>query len=201
MTFNSIIGSRAEVWHGSAKKTSGGLTKTHLMKNKSGRIVSKKKHFSAKKDNRLVKAGFKTKKGHFGFVKDGSKKRGHGKKMRGGMAHSISSSADLSLDLKSLGSTGVQIYAGQHGGSPYGNNFAPEELSNAAPVGPASPAASHSAASSSNASHSNSSSSNASPKQAGGRRRRHRSHKMRGGTTSKMYALSPSSVEERALTA
>ena len=84
MAFNSIIGSRAEVWHGSAKKTSGGLTKAQLMKNKSGRIVSRKKHFSAKKDNRLVKAGYKTKKGQFGFVKVGSKKRGRGKKMRGG---------------------------------------------------------------------------------------------------------------------
>jgi hypothetical protein len=201
MTFNSIIGSRAEVWHGSAKKTSGGLTKTHLMKNKSGRIVSKKKHFSAKKDNRLVKAGFKTKKGHFGFVKDGSKKRGHGKKMRGGMPHSISSSADLSLDLQSLGSTGVQIYAGQHGGSPYGNNFAPEELSNAAPVGPASPAASHSNASHSDASSSNASPSNASPKQAGGRRRRHRSHKMRGGTTKPFADVSMNSPLNRALNA
>ena len=123
MTFKTIIGSRAEVWHGTAKHTSGGLTKTHLMKNKSGRIVSRKKHASAKRDNRLVKAGYKTKKGHFGFVKTGSKKHGS-KKMRGGMTHDISSSADLSLDMNSLGSTGVQIRAGQGGGSPYGNSIA-----------------------------------------------------------------------------
>ena len=61
------VGSRAQVWHGTAKHTSGGLTKAQLMMNKSGRIVSRKKHASAKRDNRLVKAGFKTKKGHFGF--------------------------------------------------------------------------------------------------------------------------------------
>ena len=93
MTFKTIIGSRAEVWHGTAKHTSGGLTKAHLMKNKSGRIVSRKKHFSAKRENRLVKAGYKTKKGHFGFVKTGSKKHGrkHGRKhMKGGMPHNIS---------------------------------------------------------------------------------------------------------------
>jgi hypothetical protein len=174
MAFNSIIGSRAEVWHGSAKKTSGGLTKSHLMKNKSGRIVSRKKHFSAKKDNRLVKAGFKTRKGHFGFIKTGSKKRGHGKKMRGGMAHNISSAMDLSEDLQSLGTAGLQVYAGQHGGAPYGSDLDPENVSPASPA----PSPSHS--------------------QGGGRRRR---HKMRGGTTSKMYALSPSNVEERALLA
>ena len=71
-------GSRAEVWHGNAKHTSGGLTKSHLMMNKHGRIVSRKKHNTAKREKRLVKAGYLTKKGHFGFVKKGSKK------MRGG---------------------------------------------------------------------------------------------------------------------
>jgi hypothetical protein len=34
------IGSRAEVMHGSAHHTSGGLTKKHLKYNKHGRIVS-----------------------------------------------------------------------------------------------------------------------------------------------------------------
>lgn len=80
------VGSRAEVFHGSAKHTSGGLTKGDLMKNKHGRIVSRKKHNTAKKDNRLVKAGYKTKKGHFGFIKDGhhSTRR---RRYRGGMNH------------------------------------------------------------------------------------------------------------------
>jgi hypothetical protein len=68
------FGSRAEVFHGTAKKTTGGLTKTDLMKNKHGEIVSKKKHFTAKKEKRLEKAGFFTQKGKFGFVRKSSKK-------------------------------------------------------------------------------------------------------------------------------
>jgi hypothetical protein len=36
-------GTRAQVWHGSAKHTSGGLKKKDLMMNKQGRIVSIKK--------------------------------------------------------------------------------------------------------------------------------------------------------------
>ena len=63
------IGSRAKVWHGTAKRTSGGLKKNDLMINKHGRIVSKKKNKSAKKDKRLEKAGFKPVKGKFGFVR------------------------------------------------------------------------------------------------------------------------------------
>lgn len=62
-------GSRAEVFHGTAKKTTGGLIKSDLMKNKHGEIVSKKKHFTAKKEKRLEKAGFFTQKGKFGFVR------------------------------------------------------------------------------------------------------------------------------------
>jgi hypothetical protein len=49
--------------------------------NKNGRIVSRKKHVTAKKEKRLVKAGYGTKKGKFGFVKIGKSKS---KKMRGG---------------------------------------------------------------------------------------------------------------------
>jgi len=68
-TYELLIGTRAQVWHGTAYKTTGGLTHSDLMKNKSGRIVSKAKHNTAKKDKRLIKAGYFTKKGHFGFVK------------------------------------------------------------------------------------------------------------------------------------
>ena len=79
------IGSRRQVWNGTAKKTSGGLLKSDLMLNKNGRIVSKSKHSSAKKENRLVKAGYGTKKGSFGFVKVGSKKSRKGsRKQKGG---------------------------------------------------------------------------------------------------------------------
>ena len=37
-------GTAIEVWKGQAKKTPGGLTKDNLMKNKRGKIVSKKKY-------------------------------------------------------------------------------------------------------------------------------------------------------------
>jgi len=64
------VGSKAEVWHGSAKHTSGGLTKSDLMKTKKGRIVSRKKHAAGKKAlKNLVKAGYKAKKGTFKLFK------------------------------------------------------------------------------------------------------------------------------------
>lgn len=63
------VGSRAQVMHGTAAHTSGGLTKKDLKMNKWGRIVSRKKSMKAKKDKRLEKAGYKTRKGKFGFVK------------------------------------------------------------------------------------------------------------------------------------
>jgi hypothetical protein len=69
------IGSRASVIHGKAHHTSGGLTKADLKYNKWGRIVSRKKSAKAKKENRLVKLGFKTQKGKFGVVKKTRKTR------------------------------------------------------------------------------------------------------------------------------
>ena len=63
------IGSRAQVMHGTANHTSGGLTKKDLKYNKNGRIVSRKKSMKAKKEKRLEKAGYKTRKGKFGVVK------------------------------------------------------------------------------------------------------------------------------------
>ena len=63
------FGSRAEVFQGNPKKTTGGLTKSALLQNKHGEIVSRKKSVTAKKEKRLEKAGYFTKKGVFGFVK------------------------------------------------------------------------------------------------------------------------------------
>ena len=63
-----VVGTRAQVMHGTADKTSGGLQKKDLKYNKGGKIVSKKKSAIAKKDKRLVKAGYKTEKGKFGAV-------------------------------------------------------------------------------------------------------------------------------------
>ena len=73
MVFNKTIGSRAEVWHGVAKHTSGGLVKKQLLKNKHGRIVSKKKFATAKKDKRLAKAGYIPKKGKFVIMRKSMK--------------------------------------------------------------------------------------------------------------------------------
>ena len=71
MPFKQTIGSRAKVMHGTAKKTTGGLTKFQLKYNKQGKIVSKKASALAKKNNRLVKAGYTTRKGEFGISMKG----------------------------------------------------------------------------------------------------------------------------------
>ena len=64
------VGTKAQVYHGTAKHTSGGLTRKDLMKTKKGRIVSRKKHAAGKKAlKRLVKAGYKAKKGKFSLFK------------------------------------------------------------------------------------------------------------------------------------
>jgi hypothetical protein len=116
--YDALIGSRAQVWHGTAYKTSGGLKKNDLLMNKSGHIVSKAKHNTAKKEKRLLKAGYGTQKGKFGFVRIGSNKRGKGsrrsKKMRGGsgIGQPLSPSP---YDGKGVGTSGVdlQFIAGQ----------------------------------------------------------------------------------------
>jgi hypothetical protein len=60
------VGTKAQVFHGTAKHTSGGLTRKDLMKNKKGRIVSRRKNAAGKKAlARLRKAGYKAKKGTF----------------------------------------------------------------------------------------------------------------------------------------
>jgi len=67
--YPELCGSRTQVMNGTAYKTSGNLTKSQLMMNKWGRIVSRKKHGTAKKEMRLKKYGYTAKKGKFGFVK------------------------------------------------------------------------------------------------------------------------------------
>jgi hypothetical protein len=63
------VGSRAQVMHGNAKMTGGGLKKRDLKYNKQGKIVSKKMSQRAKKEKRLQKAGYTTIKGQFGAVR------------------------------------------------------------------------------------------------------------------------------------
>jgi hypothetical protein len=81
-------GSKAQVWHGTAKKTSGGLTKSHLMRNKHGRIVSKRKHSLGKKSiKNLKKLGYVAKKGEFKLFHKHTAKHGRSRKMKGGMTY------------------------------------------------------------------------------------------------------------------
>lgn len=79
--YELLIGSRAQVWHRTAYKTEGGLRKENLFMNKNGRIVSLRKHKSAKREKRLVKAGYGTRKGHFGAVLT-AKAKGRGRRSR-----------------------------------------------------------------------------------------------------------------------
>jgi hypothetical protein len=68
-TYEHLEGSRQQVGHETAYKTSGGLTKKDLTYTKRGRWVSRKKHLTAKKEKRLEKHGFFAQKGKFGYVK------------------------------------------------------------------------------------------------------------------------------------
>ena len=91
MVEQKSIGSRAQVMHGNARKTSGGLTKKQLKYNKQGKIVSRKASALARKNNRLVKAGYVTKKGVFGSgkMKGGLLSREQYKKQSPYMPHRI----------------------------------------------------------------------------------------------------------------
>ena len=56
--FDMLVGSRRQVWNGTAYKTNPGkkaLTKKHLMQKKDGKIVSRKKSQTAKRQKNLGK--------------------------------------------------------------------------------------------------------------------------------------------------
>jgi hypothetical protein len=122
-----VVGTRAQVWHGTAKHTSGGLIKKDLMMNKHGRIVSRRKHKTARRERRLVKYGYGAQKGRFGVVKLGSKTvRRRMKGHRGGGGLAPLNPAGLSgsgidgagiTSYRGQGSTGLQTAAGMAGGS------------------------------------------------------------------------------------
>lgn len=78
--YPELFGSRTQVMNKTAFKTTGNLTKKDLMMNKWGRIVSTKKHKTAKKEKRLEKAGYFAKKGKFGYVKKNKTKKNKTKK-------------------------------------------------------------------------------------------------------------------------
>ena len=78
--YKELFGSREQVMNGTAYKTTGELTKKNLVMNKWGRIVSSKKHITAKKEKRLEKHGYFAKKGKFGYVKRNTRKTRKNKK-------------------------------------------------------------------------------------------------------------------------
>ena len=82
--YKELFGSRQQVWNGTAYKTPGELTKKDLTMNKWKRIVSVKKHKTAKKEKRLEKYGYFAEKGKFGYVKKTRKARRSMKKRGGG---------------------------------------------------------------------------------------------------------------------
>ncbi len=90
--YKMLVGSRAQVWNGTALKTGygrAGLKKDNLVMNKWGRIVSKRKHKTGKTSGlkRLHAKGYFTRKGKFGVFKKGvktiKKRRRSGSKSRG----------------------------------------------------------------------------------------------------------------------
>ena len=94
------VGSRAEVFHGNAKRTSGRLVKDDLMKNAAGRIVSKKKHEAGKSALKFLHAkGYIAVKGKFGSARKEDKEvEEH--KMEGGSSLTTGSELDLNkLDI------------------------------------------------------------------------------------------------------
>lgn len=72
--YKNLFGSRKQVWTGAAYKTAGNLTVKDLVMNKWNRIVSQKKHKTAKKEKRLQKYGYYAQKGKFGYVKRNTRK-------------------------------------------------------------------------------------------------------------------------------
>ncbi len=74
------FGSKAEVWHSTALKTRGQLRKKDLVRNKYGRIVSRKKQAAGKKAIKHLRAlGYIAKKGTFKLMRksmvDGRRKK------------------------------------------------------------------------------------------------------------------------------
>lgn len=88
--YKELFGSRIQVWNGTAYKTTGNLTKSAFIMNKWNRIVSNKKHITAKKEKRLEKSGYFAEKGKFGYVFRNTKKNRKSNKKRGGASLAFS---------------------------------------------------------------------------------------------------------------
>ena len=86
--YRFLIGSKAQVFHGTAYKTAGGLTEKGVIKSKSsGKYVSKKASKRAKSEDRLGKAGWTTVQGKFGAVRKEDLKKSQKKHKKGRSGH------------------------------------------------------------------------------------------------------------------
>lgn len=74
-TFSMKVGSKRQVWNGTAEKTSGGVKRSGLLQNDRGEIKYKAMSKSAKKNKNLEKAGWTYQKGRFGAVRKEDVKR------------------------------------------------------------------------------------------------------------------------------
>jgi len=63
------VGSRRQVWNGTAKETPGGLKKKDLFQDKYGRLKSRRASRKAKRNQNLKRAGWVVQKGKFGAVR------------------------------------------------------------------------------------------------------------------------------------
>ena len=123
-TYELLVGSRAQVKHRTAYKTTGGLTYEDLLQNKHGRIVSLSKHKTGlnKNKNNLLLKGYTAKKGKFGYVKVGGTHRrghrGHSKRYKGG-----SSGSAIDSGSSAMVSSGVQPYDPAGGVAAYASDF------------------------------------------------------------------------------
>ena len=103
------IGSKAQVYHQTARMTPGGLVRKDLVKNKHGRIVSRRQQKAGKKAiQRLFKAGYKPKKGTFKAFKKGmrsTRRRGGAEAGSASYGQSVSAGSAAALDaaMKALG--------------------------------------------------------------------------------------------------
>ena len=101
------VGSKAEVYHGTAKHTSGGLKKNDLMKHK-GRIISRKKHAAGKKAIKHLRAlGYIAKKGTFKLFRKSMASKKHSKRhtrKRGGATNGSSTGVPTALSLNTSAS-------------------------------------------------------------------------------------------------
>lgn len=96
------VGSKAEVYHGTCRHTVGGLTRKDLVKNRHGRIVSRRKQQQGKKAiKHLFKLGYKPKKGTFRLFKKEKSVRRSTRRRGGSNPAALTDAANQAMKLLS----------------------------------------------------------------------------------------------------